>query len=55
MEEIFEITNKLTDLLDFCGDENLREFIIGCVEDNCYACKENFEEYVERYADDEED
>ena len=41
LEDIFELTNKLTDAIDLSRDEELQQFIICCVTDNILACKEN--------------
>lgn len=45
-KDIFEMTNKLIDILEFTMNENLQMYISNCVENNCYASEEGYKEFI---------
>lgn len=43
---IFELTNNLIDMLAFCDNDNLVNYIINELSSNGYASEEGYKEYL---------
>lgn len=44
-DEIFSAVNRMCSILENIYDNDLLEYCLQCLNDNCYACIENFQEY----------
>lgn len=53
--EIFDFINTMQSILENITDDNLLDYCINCLNNNDYACEEDFFEFCGGYFEDEGD